>query len=384
MQFATFGYVFAWGVFQDYYMNHHPTSHTIPKLSWAGSLQLTLCFAFGLISGKLLDGGYFYLCTMLGSLIFGMGVFVLSFIDPSKSFQIFVVQGFFMGCGLGLVFLPSATICMFHFKERKALMTGIAMSGSCFGAMIFPIMLDNMLSTKGFQGGVRGSSYLVISLLVLANCLIAKPPKVWAPKYPPVDLVAYLKERHYALACGGFFCTTLVLWFPQNYIEEYAVKYNLDVNVAFYSVVVIGVAGCMGRVVLGLAAHRLGAWNILVPTTVGVFVMTCAVAGIHSVGAVVIVSLLYGFFSGAWLSLFITCLGSLAVRPGEIGHRVGFAMTVGSLGAFLSAPAQAGLVGKQFMFNKAIGLSVFLLLAASGIFVYVRILVAAKRRHRYV
>ena len=53
--------------------------------------------------------------------------------------QLFLVQGLVMGCGLGLVFLPSATICMFHFKERKALITGIAMSGSCFGAMIYPI-----------------------------------------------------------------------------------------------------------------------------------------------------------------------------------------------------------------------------------------------------
>jgi hypothetical protein len=53
--------------------------------------------------------------------------------------QLFLVQGLLIGCGLGLVFLPSATICMFHFKERKALMTGIAMSGSCFGAMIYPI-----------------------------------------------------------------------------------------------------------------------------------------------------------------------------------------------------------------------------------------------------
>lgn len=64
--------------------------------------------------------------------------------------QLFVVQGLLMGFGLGLLFIPSVTICMFHFKERKALMTGIAMSGSSFGAMIYPISAScsHSLSSK--------------------------------------------------------------------------------------------------------------------------------------------------------------------------------------------------------------------------------------------
>jgi hypothetical protein len=58
-------------------------------------------------------------------------------------------------------------------------------------------MLDNMFEPKGFQGAVRGSSYLVIATLVVANCLLAKPPKIWAPKYPPIDLLATVKDRQF-------------------------------------------------------------------------------------------------------------------------------------------------------------------------------------------
>jgi hypothetical protein len=65
-------------------------------------------------------------------------------------------------------------------------------------------VLDQLLSKpQGFQAAVRSSSYMVIALLVIANCLIAKPPKIWAPKFPPVDLVLYLRERHYYLTCIG-------------------------------------------------------------------------------------------------------------------------------------------------------------------------------------
>jgi cyanophycinase-like exopeptidase len=44
-----------------------------------------------------------------------------------------------MGIGLGLVFVPSCLIVQQHFHDRKALMTGIVMSGSSFGALVYPV-----------------------------------------------------------------------------------------------------------------------------------------------------------------------------------------------------------------------------------------------------
>lgn len=44
-----------------------------------------------------------------------------------------------MGIGLGLTFVPSVSILMMHFERRKALASGIALSGGSIGAVIFPI-----------------------------------------------------------------------------------------------------------------------------------------------------------------------------------------------------------------------------------------------------
>ena len=79
----------------------------------------------------------------------------------------------------------------------------------------------------------------------------------------------------------SIFFGTLALWFPQNYIEEYGVKHSVDPNVCFYSVAIIGVTGFLGRIAMGIAAERLGAWNLLIPVTVGSFVMTCAMTGMY-------------------------------------------------------------------------------------------------------
>ena len=44
-----------------------------------------------------------------------------------------------MGLGLGLIFLPTAIVCMHHFKKRRAFITGIVLSGASAGAIVFPL-----------------------------------------------------------------------------------------------------------------------------------------------------------------------------------------------------------------------------------------------------
>jgi MFS family permease len=44
-----------------------------------------------------------------------------------------------MGLGLGLTFVPTASIAVHHFKRRRALATGVVLSGGAFGSVIFPI-----------------------------------------------------------------------------------------------------------------------------------------------------------------------------------------------------------------------------------------------------
>lgn len=44
-----------------------------------------------------------------------------------------------MGIGLGLTFVPSMSILVMHFERRRALASGIALSGSSIGAVVFPI-----------------------------------------------------------------------------------------------------------------------------------------------------------------------------------------------------------------------------------------------------
>ncbi|KAH9474883.1 Aspyridones efflux protein apdF [Psilocybe cubensis] len=58
---------------------------------------------------------------------------------PQQYLEVFLSQGVGMGLGLGLTFVPTLSLTVHHFRRRKVLATGIAMSGSSLGAVLFPI-----------------------------------------------------------------------------------------------------------------------------------------------------------------------------------------------------------------------------------------------------
>ena len=76
-----------------------------------------------------------------------------------------------MGIAQGLLFLPSLSVIAHHFRLRRSLATGIAVTGASCGGIIFPIMLNTLFNHPkvGFKVGVRASAGLVGGLLGIAN-----------------------------------------------------------------------------------------------------------------------------------------------------------------------------------------------------------------------
>lgn len=65
---VTFGYINAFGVYQDIYTRSGAASAS--KISWIGSTELFFLLAMGLPSGVLLDKGYFRVTMAFGSLLY--------------------------------------------------------------------------------------------------------------------------------------------------------------------------------------------------------------------------------------------------------------------------------------------------------------------------
>ncbi len=71
-----------------------------------------------------------------------------------------------LGSGLGILFLPTSIIISFYFEKRRALATGLAVTGSGIGTFLFPVLNQALLS----HFSSWRMTLVVLSAIVL-NCL---------------------------------------------------------------------------------------------------------------------------------------------------------------------------------------------------------------------
>ncbi|KAF7358617.1 MFS general substrate transporter [Mycena sanguinolenta] len=378
---STFGYVFAFGVQEDFYVRIYLKSYTPSSIGWIASFQLMMPFFLGPFSGTVFDNGGFHALEISGGLLFTFSVFMLSLAKPGQYYQIFLAQGVGMGLGLGLTFLPTLSIVVHHFSRRRGLASGIVLSGSSVGAIIFPIMFNQLLPKLGFGGTIRATAAIVPPCLVIGNCLMRTrlPSRRNRPAAAPVIIKSFFADAEYIWAMCGLLFSALGLYFPVIYIQLFSVQHQVDNTLAFYSVAIMNVSGGVARVLANHLGDICGPFNVQLTCSICCGALIWAMLGIHDGASLVIVSLLYGAFSGAWVSLAFPCFASLARSAEEVGARGGIAIAFMSLGVLVSAPIQGALLGDRFSWVPAVAFSATLMFIGAACCATARTLLARRK-----
>lgn len=66
---------------------------------------------------------------------------MLSLAKPQQLYQIILSQGFGLGIGVGMLYLPGLAVIAHHFAKYRTVAMGIVMTGSSCGGVMFPIMI---------------------------------------------------------------------------------------------------------------------------------------------------------------------------------------------------------------------------------------------------
>ncbi len=101
------------------------------NISWIGSLQGFFLNVISIITGPIYDAGYLHALISAGTFLAVLGMMLTSICKTY--WQVVLAQGFMVGIGDGLLFLPSIAIISQYFSSRKSLATGIASLGSSIG-----------------------------------------------------------------------------------------------------------------------------------------------------------------------------------------------------------------------------------------------------------
>jgi len=369
LQFSTIGYLFTWDVFEGHYNHVSLTDSNPAAVRWIGSFQLFFAFALSFQAAKLSDAGYFQYVVMAGSGLFLACLFLLSFIPEEQFGLVFLCQGIGMGIGMGLVFVPSSTIALHCFRRWRGLALGIVMSGGAFGGMIYPLILRYLIPHRGLNGAIRVTAYIISAALLIAAGLLIIPNRDGRDKLAlkQLPLLNYSTDTCYVSAAMGTCLAMLVIFFPSMHLELLGLERGADPVTAFNSGVVSSLTGCIGGISLGFISDLYGIWNVMIPVGSGVTLTLFTMCTVNGPKSLIAHSIFYGFFSGAWLSLMVTALSSLATKVEEMGTRVGLVMTGSSIFALLSFTFQDALLGTKFNWTTPSVFSGFLFLVVTGL-----------------
>jgi MFS transporter, OFA family, oxalate/formate antiporter len=174
------GAAYGWSVFKNPLMHAEPWSETSVQLNFTLTI---VCFGLGTILGGLWQDrqGPRKVATF-ASVLYGFGYVVAGIASARHSLGgLYLGYGLFAGVGMGMGYICPVTMLAKWFPDKRGLMTGIAVCGYGFGALLMsPIAAWEILHygvPRTFE--TLGSVYFFLAFI--AAQFFANPPPGWLP-----------------------------------------------------------------------------------------------------------------------------------------------------------------------------------------------------------
>lgn len=350
------GIVNTFGAFQAFYEESLLQNRNGSNISWIGTLQAFLLVSFSIFSGPIFDRGYFRILLLVGSFLIVFGMMMSSL--ATEYYQLLLSQGLCVGLGGGCLFAPSVAVVSTYFTTKRALAIGIVAAGGSVGSTIYPIVFRKLQPEIGYPWAIRVIAFIALALLAVSTAVMKSrlaPPKT-ARKM--VDLAAF-KSMPYALFTVGLFLTFIGLYVPIfDVVVNAQVSSLVGKDMSFYILSILNAASAFGRVIPGQLADIYGPLEIIVICTFLSAVFAYGWIGIHELGGSIGFAIIYGFTSGAVVSIQASVVASLVPDVRVIGTWLGMTLFVAGLGILIGSPISGVLVdsvtgsfSKAFIFS---------------------------------
>ncbi|KAK6330514.1 hypothetical protein TWF696_003403 [Orbilia brochopaga] len=342
------GIVVSYGVFETYYGSLNPPLANSAGTALIGSIQAFLLLFVGFFTGRLYDGGHFRVIMSVGSTLMWLGLFATGFCGMTY-WKILFCQGIITGTGMGFLFTPSVAVVSTYFYKKRALANGIVASGSSVGGIMFPILTRKLIPAIGFRNTMIVNSSIVLTLLIVSNLILAPRKDIPPRRRGPMIDVGSFKDLTYMLFVFGMLAAFLGLYMPFFYIEVWAKRMGLDKNglETFYLVSILNGASTFGRVVPNFFADRVGSINMQIPAMIVSGVLILCWLPIKTFAGMLVFVVLYGFFSGVFISLPPASVASITPDVTFFGVRMGMMFSIASVGSLTGTPISGALIHAQ-------------------------------------
>ena len=235
------------------------------------------------------------------------------------------------------------------------------------GGVIYPAVFRQLQPSIGFGWATRTIAFIM--LVTSAIPILGMHERVpHISKYAPVKLQLFHGIPH-LLFCFGMLFGFMGIYIFFVYVQLFALlECSMEQNLALYLLAVVNAGSVFGRLIPSYFADKIGPVNMFIPFAFSTALLTFSWIAIKDPIGLVVFCVLYGFFSGTFVSLPGPMGVSLSPNMRNIGRRLGVSVAFSGTGLLIGNPI-AGLISQKE--RNWIGLQIWagVMVVASGCFI---------------
>ncbi|XP_034425097.1 monocarboxylate transporter 13 [Hippoglossus hippoglossus] len=346
-----FGLMRSLGVFFVEFVQYFEAS--AQSISWISSTGLAAQQFFSPLGAALCNAYDTRVVVMTGGFLAALGFILAS--QATCLVHLYLTMGLISGFGWGLVFTPMVATVVANIERRRALALGLGFSSIGIVSFIFNPLFQFLVETYAWRGALLILGGLSLNIVACGALVRPKrrskaPEKVDSEKSSSCSsllgrLSSYLElplllERPYLTYTLAVTLLNVGYFVPYFHLVAHSRQVGFSEYQAAFVMSAAGASDILGRVASGWFSdlghfrliHLLSLWTALA----GVFIMLLPISSLSgSYAVLMVISLLYGFCSGALTSLVFAVVPMI----------VGVERVMGAIGLLQLIESGAGLLG---------------------------------------
>lgn len=276
------GAIYAWSVFTPSLKNEGWSSE---NTQWVFAIGLASFALFMVFAGKKLNTWGPRTLSWIGGIILGMGYLLSGILGGTNFTALLILIGLIGGMGIGFAYVVPIAVGMRWFPDKKGMITGLAVTGFGFGAMLWVKLagswghlIENMGLATTFI--IYGIAFAI--MVIIGGIWMKYPPEGWKPKGYEANKATnttrtqaakdfssnemlntpqfYLIFLTFVFSAGaGLMSIGLMKLYPMQALMESGISETAASAIAGTAMAVFfSLANGLGRIIWGILSDKLG------------------------------------------------------------------------------------------------------------------------------